>query len=55
MIKNNDHPYIKTKLENYLGGILQDLIIESLDDNTLVYSGGTDEQNRTNNFIESST
>lgn len=34
--------YSKKELETVLGLILQELIIEGLENNTLVYSGGTD-------------
>lgn len=55
ILRNISKDYKREDLEEHLGELLEELIRERLKTNSLVYSGGTDEQDRENNTIKLNT
>lgn len=48
ILRDNEHAYDKKELEQYLGDLLQELIIYGIHKNNLVYTGGTDDDREDN-------
>lgn len=53
IIENNDKEYTKEALEKEIGDIIIEGIINGIEQNSLTYTGGTDGEDREDNFIES--
>ena len=53
VIEDNGKEYTKEALEKEIGDVIIASIEQGLEDNSLIYSGGTDGEDREDNFIKS--
>lgn len=45
-------PWNLERFEEYIGGLLQELIHQGIEDNNITYTGGIDNENRTGDSVE---
>lgn len=53
ILEGNVPDWNKPKFEQYIGDLLQELIHQGIEENSLTYTGGIEDENRTGDIIES--